>query len=392
MNQLAKDDPREFVELKEVDGEEYLFYKSYKANVCLLRGTTADEDGNVTCEKEALNLEMLTCAQAVRAQGGIVIVQVETLAKKGTMHPKLVKVPGIYVDYIVVAEKPENIMQTQGTKYNRAFTGEVKVPTGGIPAIPLDDVKVMCRRAAMEFFSGAKCNFGIGVPTFVASVLAEEKADNLITMISESGSIGGVPGAGKDFGCHWNIEASTDQGDHFKFCDGGGLDAGIFGLSDVDGKGNINTTFLNGKARGIGGFMNVSGQAHMALVVGNFTAGGFKCKVENGKVVIEQEGKFKKFVAKLPQQSFSGDQAMVKGNKVLFITERCVLERTKEHDTLVLQEIAPGIDLQKDILDKMDFKPVIPAGGPKPMDPALFQPTWGKLKEIMEANAAKRKH
>jgi propionate CoA-transferase len=388
LNPLTKENPEQLVEVRSENGEELLFYKPWKLNVGLMRGTTADENGNITCEKEALNLEMLSVAQAVKAQGGIVICQVETLAKAGSLHPKLIKVPGIYVDYIVVAEKPENIMQTQGSRYNRAFTGEVKVPTGGIPPLPLDDKKVMCRRAAMELFDGAKGNFGIGTPTFLASVLAEEKCDDMLVMISESGSIGGVPGAGKDFGCHWNIEASCDQGDHFNFFDGGGLDVGIFGLSEVDPKGNVNTSLLNGKIMGVGGFMNVSSQAHIALFIGNFTAGGFKCRIENGRTVIEQEGKFAKFVEKLPQLSFNGDMAMKRGNKVIFITERCVFERTTEHDTLVLTEIAPGMDLQKDILDHMGFKPVIPAGGPKPMDPAIFQPQWGGLRKILEAKKA----
>lgn len=392
LNPMTKEKGEDLTEIHTINGEEYMLYKTWPVTLGLMRGTTADEDGNITCEKEAMNLEMLTVAQAVRANGGKVIVGVETLAKRGSLHPKMVKVPGIYVDYIVVAEKPENIMQTQGTKYNRAFTGEVKVPTGGIPPIPLDDVKVICRRAAMEMFAGAKGNFGIGVPTFLASVLAEEKCDTMITMISESGSIGGVPGAGKDFGCHWNIEASTDQGDHFNFFDGGGLDVGIFGLSEVDPKGNVNTSLLNGKIMGVGGFMNVSSKAHTALFVGNFNAGGFKCKIENGKTVIEQEGKFAKFVEKLPQQSFAADEAMKMGNKVLFVTERCVFERTKEHPTLILTEIAPGIDLQKDILDKMGFKPIIPAGGPKLMDPAIFQPVWGGLKKILDEKAAKVKH
>lgn len=389
LNPLTKADPAQLVEVREENGEEWLYYKPWALNIGMMRGTTADEDGNITCEKEALNLEMLSVAQAVKAQKGIVICQVETVAKRGTLNPKLVKVPGIYVDYVVVAEHPDEIMQTQGTHFNRSFCGEVKVPTGDIPPLPLDIKKVMCRRAAIELFEGAKGNFGIGTPTFLASILAEEGVADKVVMISESGSIGGVPGAGKDFGCHWNIEASTDQGDHFNFFDGGGLDAGIFGLSEVDGKGNVNTTLLNGKIMGVGGFMNVASQASLALFIGTFTAGGIKCKIEDGKTVIEQEGRFDKFVDHLAQLSFNGDLAMEKGNKVVFVTERCVLERLPEYDTLVLTEIAPGIDLEKDVLAHMGFKPVIPDGGPKLMDSALFQPEWGKLKEIFAAKAAK---
>jgi len=383
LNPLTKEKGEDLVKyIPDFEGEEYLFFKAWKLDFGFMRGTTADEHGNITCEKEALNLEMLSVAQAVKACGGKVIVQVETLAKAGTLNPKLVKVPGIYVDYIVVAEHPENIMQTQGTKFNRSFCGEVKVPIQqAMPQLPLDERKIMVRRAAMELREGYKANFGIGTPTFLGSIMAEEGCDDLITMISESGSIGGVPGGGLDFGAHWNIEASCDQGDHFSFFDGGGLDIGVFGLSEVDKDGNVNTSLLNGKIMGVGGFANIAATAKHAVFVGTFTAGGLKCHVEDGKMVIDQEGKFKKFVNKCPQLTFNAEQSLKAGNTILFITERCVIERTTEG--MVLTEIAPGIDLQKDILDQMEFKPIIPEGGPKLMDPAIFQPKWGKLREIM---------
>lgn len=387
LNQLTKEKGENLVEyIPDFMGEEYLFYKKIPIDIALLRGTTADEHGNITCEKEALNLEMLAVAQAANANNGIVIVQVESLAKAGTLNPKLVKVPGIYVDYIVVAEHPENIMQTQGTKYNRAFTGEVRIPIGSnMEPIPLDEKKIMLRRLAKEIKPGAKCNFGIGTPTFTGNILAEEGCSDEITMISESGSIGGVPGGGLDFGAHYNIEASCDQGDHFSFFDGGGLDVGVFGLSEVDKDGNVNTSLLNGKIMGVGGFANIAATAKNAFFVGTFTAGGIKCKVEDGKMVIEQEGKYKKFVNKCPQLTFNAEQSLKKGNRILFITERCVIERTNEG--MVLTEIAPGIDLQTQILDQMEFKPIIPEGGPKLMDPEIFQVKWGKLKEIMKQNS-----
>lgn len=383
LNPMTKEKGEDIVKyMPDFEGEEYLFYKSWKLDFGFMRGTTADENGNITCEKEALNLEMLYIAQAVKANGGTVIVQVESLAKAGSLNVKLVKVPGIYVDYIVVAEKPEDIMQTQGTKFNRSFCGQVKVPLKqSMAPIPLNEKKVMVRRAAMEIKIGSKVNFGIGTPTYTGNVMAEEGCDDFITMISESGSIGGVPGGGLDFGAHWNIEASCDQADHFSFFDGGGLDVGMFGLSEVDKDGNVNTSLLNGKIMGVGGFANIAATAKHAIFVGTLTASGIKCHVEDGKMVIDHEGKFKKFVDKCPQLTFNAEQSLKAGNTILFITERCVIERTMEG--LVLTEIAPGIDLQTQILDQMDCKVIIPEGGPKLMDSSLFQPVWGKLKGIM---------
>lgn len=383
LNPLTKEQGEDLVTyIPDFMGEEYLFYKAWPIDIGFMRGTTADENGNITCEKESHNLEMLSVAQAAKANGGIVIVQVETLAKAGSLNPKLVKVPGIYVDYIVVAEDPENIMQTQGTKYNRAFTGEVRVPLqSSMKPIPFDEKKVMVRRVTQEIQPGFKCNFGIGVPTHTGNVMAEEGCANTITMISESGSIGGVPGGGNDFGAHWNIEASCDQGDHFSFFDGGGLDLGVFGLSEVDKDGNVNTSLLNGKIMGVGGFANIAATAKHAVFVGTFTAGGIECKVEDGKMIIVQEGKFKKFVDKCPQLTFNAEQSLKRGNHIIYITERCVIKRTMEG--MILTEIAPGIDLQTQILDQMGFAPIIPEGGPKLMDSELFQPVWGKLKEQM---------
>lgn len=385
LNPMTKESGEEVVvHVPDFFGEEYLFYKSIPIDIGFMRGTTADENGNITCEKEALNLEMLSIAQAAKANGGIVIVQVESIAKAGSLNPKLVKVPGIYVDYIVVSEDPENIMQTQGTKFNRAFTGEVRIPLeGNLQPIPFDEKKVMLRRLTMEIKPGYKCNFGIGTPTYAGNVMSEEGCADKITMISESGSIGGVPGGGNDFGAHWNIEASCDQGDHFSFFDGGGLDFGVFGLSEVDKDGNVNTSLLNGKIMGVGGFLNIAATAKNAMFIGTFTAGGIKCKVEEGKMVIVKEGKFKKFVKNCPQLTFNADQSLKKGNRILFITERCVIERTTEG--MLLVEIAPGIDLQTQILDQMEFAPIIPVGGPKLMDPEIFYPAWGKLREIMDS-------
>lgn len=370
----------DLIEVKELDGEEWLWYKPFPVNIAFLRATTADEKGNITAEKEGLSLEWLPIAQAAKACGGITIVQVERLVKAGTLHPKHVKVPGIYVDYIVIAEKPQ--MQSMVTLYNPAFSGEVKIPVGNIPPMPLNEDKIICRRAAMEVHPGA-INLGIGIPQGVASVIAEEKADDLVTLVSESGSIGGIPGVRGDFGHHYNAESSTDQHAHFNYYDGGGLDIAIFGLGETDAEGNVNASLLNGKVFGVGGFLNVVTFAKKAILVGTFTAGGLKIKTGDGKLTIEQEGRFKKFLNKVVQISFSGNYARKKGQEVMFITERAVFELTQ--DGMVLTEIAPGIDLEKDVLAHMEFKPII-SPNLKIMDEGIFREVWGegKLRSIIE--------
>lgn len=372
---------KDIIEVKELDGVEWLWYKPFPVNVAFLRGTTADENGNISMEKESLTLEWLPIAQAAKASGGITIVQVERLAKAGTLNPKLVKVPEIYVDYIVVAEKPQ--MQTMATQYNPAFCGETRMPVGGIPPMPLDEDKIIARRTAMEAKPGA-INLGIGIPQGVASVLAEEGADDLVTLISESGSIGGVPGVRGDFGSHYNIESSTSQDAHFNFYDGGGLDMAAFGLGECDKDGNVNASLLNGKTFGVGGFLNVVTFAKKALIVGTFTAGGLKLKTENGKLTVLQEGKYKKFQNTVIQISYSGKFAREQGQEVLFITERAVFVLTK--DGMVLTEIAPGIDLQTQVLDLMDFKPIV-SKDLKTMEADLFQEKMapGKLRSIIES-------
>ncbi|BAF59758.1 acylCoA:acetate/3-ketoacidCoAtransferase [Pelotomaculum thermopropionicum SI] len=373
-------------------GEEYLFYRGLPYTKGLIRATTADENGNITAENEVYNLELSAVARAVKAYGGTVIVQVERLAKAGSLDPKLVKVSRNLVDYVVVAENPEDIVHglwPHGVKkytYWQGFTGRIRVPIKeALKPMPLDPQKVIVRRALMEAQPGWMCNFGIGLPTFCGNVLAEEGVYDEITLISESGSIGGVPGSGPDFGCHWNVEASVDQGEHFDWFDGTGIDFGVFGLSEAQEDGSINTSYLNGVTLGVGGFANIAANAKVALFIGTFTTKGLEETIEDGKLVIKKEGKIKKFVKKCLQLTFDANLAVKRGKKLLYITERCVLERTPEG--MVLTEIAPGVDLQKDILDQMEFTPIIPPGGPKLMPAEIFQPVWGNggLKAVWDA-------
>lgn len=388
INDKARNSELSFVEyIPDFFGEEYLYYKGMDLNIGWMRGTKADGDGNISCDREPYNLEMLTIAQAVRAYGGKVFVEVEEIVETGTINPKLVKVPGIYVDYIVVSEHPEKRMSTVGDLYNPAFTGEEKIDVSeGGDTIPLGAIKVITRRAAMEVQKGMMANFGLGMPQQVGTIIGEEGVSDYLTMISESGSIGGVPAAGVNFGAHYNVIASSDQGDHFNFFDGGGLHIGMFGLSEVNQYGDLNVAVLNGLVKGVGGFMNIMAGARNVVVLGTFTAKGLKEHVEDGKLVIDQEGQFKKFI-KEPVQLASDVRRRIADGKgaPLYVTERAVFRATP--DGLLLEEIAPGVDLQKDILDQMEWAPIIPEGGPKLMPADIFQETWGNggLKAILDA-------
>lgn len=370
-------------------GEEYLFYRIPKIDIGIMRATTADENGNVTCENECLNLELSAVARAAKACGGIVIVEVEKIVKAGSLNPKLVKVGRNLVDYIMVEEHPELLCRAltppgyRPAPFWDGLTGKAKVPVDAIEVMPFDPKKVIIRRTVMEIKRGSMCNFGIGMPTFCGGVLAEEGEMDNVTMISESGSVGGVPGGGPLFGCHFNNEWSCDQKDHFDWFDGTGLDFGAFGLSEAQEDGSVNVSKLNGVTLGVGGFSNITAGARKACFIGTFTAKGLKEHIEDGKLVIDQEGQLKKFVKKSEQIAYDAPLAVKNGKPALYITERCVFESCE--GGLKLIEIAPGIDLQKDILDQMEFMPIIPEGGPKLMNPDIFHETWGGLSAIMDA-------
>ena len=354
LNAITTED---LVRLMLIDGEDYLFYKAFPINVGIIRGTTADPDGNITMEKEALTLESLAIATAVHNSGGIVIAQVERIAAVHSLNPRQVKIPGIMVDCVVVAEKPEYHMQTFKEQYNAAFSGEIRAETSTRLALPLDARKIIARRAALELKANDIVNLGIGMPEGVSAVAAEEDIIDLLTLTAEPGVIGGIPAGGLNFGAAINTQAIIDQPSQFDFYDGGGLDIAILGMAQMDRMGNINVSKFGSKLAGAGGFINISQNARKVVFVGTFTATKSIMHIDAGKLILEKEGDGKKFVQEVEHRTFSGEQAIKAKQEVLYVTERCVFSLNEKGVTLI--EIAPGINLEKDILSQMDFIPVV---------------------------------
>lgn len=371
LNNSAKED---LVKLVEFAGEEWLFYPRPHIDVAIIRGTEADENGNITLDKEGVLLEQLALAQAAKACGGIVIAQVERVVQAGSLHPKEVKIPGLVVDYVVIG-RPENHMQSITTQYNPALCGHAKVPVSSLEPMALDERKVIARRAALELAEGAVTNLGIGIPAGIPSIAAEEGVSGLLTLSIESGVNGGIPAQGGDFALAYNAESIIEQSAQFDFYDGGGLDASFLGLAQTDNRGNVNVSKFNGRPVGCGGFVNITRSTRKLVFCGSFTAGGLEVKVADGQLHITQEGKVQKFIGEVEQITFNGLDAARRGQEVLFVTERAVFELTA--DGLELTEIAPGVDLERDVLAHMGFTPIM--RNVKRMDAGLFQENWGGL-------------
>jgi propionate CoA-transferase len=357
----------DLVSMMEVDGQACLFYRALPIQVALLRGTTADPAGNITMEREALVIDNLAQAMAARNSGGVVIVQVERVAARGALNPRQVQIPAALVDAVVVAE-PDNHMQTFATPYSHLFAGQFRAPADAAAPMALDARKIIARRAAFELPVNGVVNLGIGMPEGVAAVAAEEGLLDHVTLTAEPGVMGGQPASGLDFGAATNTDAIIQQNQQFDFYDGGGLDLAVLGLAEADKAGNVNVSRFGPRLAGAGGFINISQNARHVVFTGTFTAGGLGVELDQGQVQIVQEGRSKKLMNAVQQVTFSGTRAIETGTPVLFVTERCVFELTK--DGLRLSEIAPGVDIERDILPQMDFQPLIDT--PDLMDARIF--------------------
>lgn len=383
MNEVTTED---YVKVIEIEGQEYLLYPSFPIDVAVIRGTTADELGNVTMDEEAVLLGQLPLAQAAQNSGGIVIAQAKYLARAGSLHPKHVRVPGPLVDCVVVASAPQFHPQTAGGD-DPALSGDLKAPLATVAGLPMGARAVVVRRAAMELVPQAVVNLGVGYPDAMGGVAAEEGVADMVTLTTETGAVGGQPAADLFFGTSRNAGAILEQHAMFDWYDGGGLDIAFLGLAQTDEHGNVNVSRFSGKDVGPGGFINITQATQTIVYCGSFTAGGLEVEIDDGRLRVVKEGKYKKFLESVEQITFSGAEAVRRGQRVLYVTERAVLELREGRMTLI--EIAPGVDLERDVLGQMDFAPVL--AEPLGLMPGhIFHTGWGKLRSIMTAKAAEQ--
>lgn len=369
-NRITREQGEDIVSLVNIAGEDCLFYKPIPIQVCVIRGTYADRKGNIVLDHEALQAEQLEVAEATHNSGGIVIVQVEDIVDRD-FDPRTVKLHHFMVDYVVKA-RPENHLQGYDSPdYRPEICGEARKPSDELgPDMPLNDRKICGRRAAMELRKGALINLGIGMPESVAAVAAEEGLADQFTLSIESGVLGGVPLSGLGLGGSTNPEAIYKMADILNIYDGGGLDMAVLGLAEIDQQGNVNVSKFGGRVTGPGGFINIAQNTRTVIFTGTFTAGGLRTSYGDGKWNLLNEGRSVKFRKQVEQITFSGKYAARTGKNVLVITERAVFRLTEQG--LVLTEIAPGADLEKDILAHMEFIPII-SDELKTMDERIFR-------------------
>ena len=383
VNKSAVED---IVELTHRDDEDWLFYKGFPVDIAIIRGTTADPLGNITTEKEAVSLEILHLAMAARASGGYVICQVERVAEPGSLDSRDVRVPGILVDAVVVADAEQHT-QTWDTVYNPAMSGELRIPIKSLEPLPLDARTIIARRAAMELSADDVVNVGLGLPELVGRVAGEEEIHDLVTFMIDTGVIGGVPLSGFDFGAAVNRQALVDHASSFDFIDGGGLDTVFLGVAECDATGNVNVSRFGNRLAGCGGAINLTQRTHNVVFLTTFSSGGLDVSISDGTLEIVTEGRFGKFIGSVGQITFGANLARGKGQNITYITERCVFELGS--DGLVLTEIAPGVDIDRDILNLLPFTPTV--DGPRQMDSSIFASgRMGLRRKMLELNIGDR--
>jgi propionate CoA-transferase len=346
----------DLVELIELNGREWLLYKAFPINIGLLRGTSSDSFGNISFENEVISAEVLAIATAVKNCGGKVIVQVERMVDDYSRDPKNIQIPGLYVDAVVISE-PVRHMQTYAEQFNPNYIRQGDIASLKLPRMENGPRRYIAKRAFEEIAPGAVVNLGIGLPEGIAQIAMEQGKIEDMTLTVESGPIGGIPASGLSFGASTFPQAIIDQPYMFDFYDGGGLDIAFLGMAESDRRGNVNVSKFSGRIAGIGGFMNITQNAENVIFTGTFTAGGLEIVFRDGKLEIVNEGRFDKFVDTVQHITFSGAYARKKGQNVMYITERAVFRLIDSG--LELVEIAPGIDLEKDILAHMAFKPEV---------------------------------
>lgn len=369
-NEAAKNSGYEVVSLMNVDNKNYILYKCIPLDVCFIKCTYADEDGNISLAKEALHGDQFEMAMATHNSGGMVIAQVEKVVKKGSLNIQTIKIPGFLVDYVVLGTPGNNVQSFIDNEYHPELTGELKISVDDLEKMPLNPRKICGRRGALLLKEGSVVNLGIGVPEAIGAVAGEEGISDKIILSIESGVLGGIPNGGLGIGSAANPESIIKTADIFDFYDGGGLDMAFLGAAEIDEKGNVNVSKFGGRMVGPGGFINITQNAKAVGYCGTFTAGKMKCSIKDGKLNIIEDASGIKFKKNVEQITYSGEYGTENGQKVYYITERAVFELIPEG--LKLIEIAPGVDLQKHILDKMEFKPII-ASDLKLMDERIFK-------------------
>ena len=368
MNASARAQP--LVKRVDFDGEDWLHFPAIKPDVAIIRATTADENGNLTFEHEGATLGAMEMALAARNSGGIVIAQVKRVAQRGTLKPHDVRVPGILVDCIV--EAPDQL-QTTATAYDPAISGELFRPLHSFRLPEFNPAKLIARRVAQELKLGWAVNIGFGISANVPRVLLEEGLHGAVTWVIEQGAVGGIPLLDFKFGCASNAEAFVASPHQFCYFQAGGFDAALLSFLEVDRDGSVNVSRLAAtphRTAGAGGFVDITARARKIVFSGNFNAGA-KMSIVDGRLVIDKEGRIAKFVDKVDQVSFSGRRARAQGQDVTYVTERCVIRLAQ--DGLMVTEVAPGLDIKRDILDQA-ATPLAVAPDVKVMEDALFRP------------------